>query len=91
MSLIDRYLIRQIGATSLWALLALSGVIWISQALHDIDLMTTQGQSVLKFFTMTLLTLPAMAAIIAPVALLIGMIVTLNRLNAESEIGRAHV
>jgi lipopolysaccharide export system permease protein len=86
MSLIDRYLIRQIGATSLWALLALSGVIWISQALHDIDLMTTQGQSVLKFFTMTLLTLPAMAAIIAPVALLIGLIVTLNRLNAESEL-----
>ena len=86
MSLIDRYLIRQIGATSLWALLALSGVIWISQALHDIDLMTTQGQSVLKFFTMTLLTLPAMAAIIAPVALLIGLIVTLNRLNTESEL-----
>lgn len=86
MSLIDRYLIRQIGATSLWALLALSGVIWISQALHDIDLMTTQGQSVLKFFTMTLLTLPAMAAIIAPVALLIGFILTLNRLNAESEL-----
>jgi len=86
MSLIDRYLIRQIGATSLWALLALSGVIWISQALHEIDLMTTQGQSVLKFFTMTLLTLPAMAAIIAPVALLIGFILTLNRLNKESEL-----
>ena len=86
MSLIDRYLIRQIGATSFWALLALAGVIWISQALHDIDLMTTQGQSVLKFLTMTILTLPAMAAIIAPVALLIGLIVTLNRLNAESEL-----
>jgi len=86
MSLIDRYLIRQIGVTSFWALFALSGVIWISQALHDIDLMTTQGQSVLKFLIMTILTLPSMAAIIAPVALLIGLIVTLNRLNAESEL-----
>ncbi|MEY4092130.1 MAG: hypothetical protein RLZZ496_1312, partial [Pseudomonadota bacterium] len=86
MSLIDRYLIRQIGVTSIWALFALSGVIWISQALHDIDLMTTQGQSVLKFLIMTILTLPSMAAIISPVALLIGLIVTLNRLNAESEL-----
>ena len=86
MSLIDRYLIRQIGATSFWALIALAGVIWVSQALHDIDLMTNQGQSVLKFLTITILTLPAMAAIIAPVALLIGLIVTLNRLNVESEL-----
>ena len=86
MKLIDRYVIRQIGLTSFWSLLALAGVIWISQALHDIDLMTNQGQSALKFITVTILTLPAMAAIIAPVALLIGLIATLNRLNNESEL-----
>ena len=86
MTLIDRYIARQIAWTSLWALLALAGVIWISQALHDIDLMTTQGQSLIKFFAVTILTLPAMASIIAPVAFLIGLIVTLNRLNQESEL-----
>ena len=86
MTLIDRYIARQIAGTSFWALLALAGVIWISQALHDIDLMTTQGQSLIKFFAVTILTLPAMASIIAPVAFLIGLIVTLNRLNQESEL-----
>ena len=86
MSLIDRYIARQIAGTSFWALLALAGVIWVSQALHDIDLMTTQGQSLIKFFAVTILTLPAMASIIAPVAFLIGLIVTLNRLNQESEL-----
>jgi len=86
LAVIDRYLIRSIGLAGLSALCALTLVIWISQAMHDVDLITMQGQSLLAFIKVTGLTLPAMAAIIGPVAFFIGLIVALNRLNADSEL-----
>ncbi len=86
MAVIDRYLIRSIGLAGLSALGALTLVIWISQAMHDVDLITTQGQSLIAFLKVTGLTLPAMAAIIGPVAFFIGLIVALNRLNSDSEL-----
>ena len=86
MAVLDRYIIRLIGFSGLSALCALTLVIWISQAMHDVDLITTQGQSLLSFLIVTGLTLPAMAAIIAPVASFIGIILTLNRLNGDSEL-----
>lgn len=86
MAVIDRYLLRSIGLAGLSALCALTLVIWISQAMHDVDLITTQGQSLLAFLKVTILTLPAMAAIIGPVAFFIGLLVALNRFNADSEL-----
>ena len=68
MAVLDRYIIRLIGFSGLSALCALTLVIWISQAMHDVDLITTQGQSLVSFLIVTGLTLPAMAAIIGPVA-----------------------
>ncbi len=86
LAVIDRYLLRIIGMAALSALCALTLVIWISQAMHDVDLITTQGQSLLAFLKVTILTLPAMAAIIGPVAFFIGLLVALNRFNADSEL-----
>jgi lipopolysaccharide export system permease protein len=90
MAVIDRYIIRLIGLSGLAALCALTLVIWISQAMHDVDLITNQGQSLLKFLAVTGLTLPAMAAIIGPVAFFIGLILALNRMNADSELAVLH-
>ena len=86
MAVIDRYIIRLIGFSGFSALCALTLVIWISQAMHDVDLITTQGQSLLSFLIVTGLTLPAMAAIIGPVAFFIGLILAFNRLNSDSEL-----
>ena len=86
MAVLDRYIIRLIGFSGLSALCALTLVIWISQAMHDVDLITTQGQSLVSFLIVTGLTLPAMAAIIGPVAFFIGLILALNRLNSDSEL-----
>jgi lipopolysaccharide export system permease protein len=86
MAVLDRYIIRLISLLGISALCALTLVIWISQAMHDVDLITTQGQSLLSFLIVTGLTLPAMAAIIGPVAFFIGLILALNRLNSDSEL-----
>jgi lipopolysaccharide export system permease protein len=68
------------------ALIGLTLVIWITQAMHDLDLITTQGQTLLQFFRVTSLTLPPMAAVIAPIAFYIGLLIALNRLNSDSEL-----
>ena len=61
-------------------------MIWITQALRQIDLLTSKGQTILIFFMMTGLVLPSLVAIIAPVALFAGILYTLNKLNGDSEL-----
>jgi lipopolysaccharide export system permease protein len=61
-------------------------VIWITQALRGIDLMTSQGQTIITFLGLTSLVIPALILIIAPVALMIAISHTLNKLATDSEI-----
>ncbi|MBN9586775.1 MAG: LPS export ABC transporter permease LptF [Afipia sp. 62-7] len=86
MSAIDRYIVRSVLLSFLMVLVSLTGVIWITQALRGIDLMTGQGQSILVFLGVTGLAIPLLAMIIAPLALLIAIMHTLNRLATDSEI-----
>ena len=67
-------------------LVVLTGVVWVTQALRQIDLITSKGQTILIFLMMTGLTLPALIAFIGPVALFAGILYTLNKLNGDSEL-----
>lgn len=86
MSTFGRYLFRQVAGALLLILLSLSGIVWIALALRQLNLVTTQGQDAWAFLVMTTLALPNLMALIAPVALLIATIHTLNRLNGDSEL-----
>ena len=86
MRLIERYIFKIAAAAFVACLLALTGVIWITQALRELDLLTTKGQTFLVFLTVTGLSLPALITVISPVALFIATIYTLNRLNSDSEL-----
>lgn len=86
MSAIDTYIVRTTLMSFLIILVSLTGVIWMTQALRGIDLMTGQGQSILVFLGITGLAIPLLAMIIAPLALLIAVMHGLNRLAADSEI-----
>lgn len=86
MSAIDRYIVRATLLAFLLIVVSLTGVIWITQALRGIDLMTGQGQSILVFLGVTGLAIPLLAMIISPIALLIAVMHTLNRLATDSEI-----
>jgi lipopolysaccharide export system permease protein len=83
---IERYVFRTAASAFLAGLIALTGLVWVTQALRQIDLMTNKGQSLLVFFTITGLTLPSLVAIIAPVALFAGVLYCLNKLNGDSEL-----
>jgi lipopolysaccharide export system permease protein len=86
MTLLFRYIFRIAATAFVMTLAVLTAVIWLSQALREFDLMTAKGQSVLIFLMITGLSIPALIAIITPVALFIATLYALNRLNGDSEL-----
>ena len=85
-TIFSRYVFRQSAGTLLLILLSLCGVVWIALALRQLNLVTTQGQETWIFIKMTLLALPNLMALVAPLALLVAVIHVLNRLNGDSEL-----
>lgn len=83
---LDRYILKIAAVAAIVLLIGLTSVIWVTQALREVDLITGKGQTIYIFFTVTLLSLPALIAGIAPVALFMSTLYTLNRLNGDSEL-----
>ncbi len=86
MTIFSRYVFRQAAGALLLILLSLAGVVWIAIALRQLNVVTSQGQDAWTLIKMTTLALPNLIAIIAPFALLIATLHTLNRLNGDSEL-----
>ena len=86
MGSIGRYIFRTTFGAFLLVLVSLTAVIWVTQALRDIDLMTSQGQTILVFVGITGLIIPLLVLVIAPIALVIAVAHVLNKLTTDSEI-----
>jgi lipopolysaccharide export system permease protein len=86
MGSISRYIFRTTFGAFAVVLVSLTAVIWVTQALHDFDLMTSQGQTVLVFIAITGLIIPLLVMVIAPIALVIAVAHVLNKLSTDSEI-----
>ena len=86
MGSISRYIFRTTLGAFLVVLVSLTAVIWVTQALRDIDLMTNQGQTILVFVGITGLIIPLLVLVIAPIALLIAVAHVLNKMSTDSEI-----
>jgi lipopolysaccharide export system permease protein len=86
MGSINRYIFRTTLGAFLVVLVSLTAVIWVTQALHDIDIMTSQGQTILVFIGITGLIIPLLVLVIAPIALVIAAAHVLNKLSTDSEL-----
>jgi len=86
MSLFNRYMFRQVTNAFLVILLTLTSVVWLATALKELDLITSQGQGLWLFMQMTMLSLPSLIALIAPNAVLMAVLYTLDRMNGDSEL-----
>jgi lipopolysaccharide export system permease protein len=86
MGSIGQYIFRTTFGAFLVVLVSLTAVIWVTQALRDIDLMTNQGQTILVFVGITGLIVPLLVLVIAPIALLIAAAHVLNKMSTDSEI-----
>lgn len=90
MTLFERYIVRRTMLAFAATLVVLAGVVWVTQALRQLDLVTAKGQAIGAFAIMTAMALPFLVGLIAPIALVIAVIFVLARMNADSEIVVAH-
>ena len=86
MTLVARYIFGTAFAAFVASLFALTAVIWVTQALREVDLLTTKGQALIVFFNITSLILPSLVMVVTPVALFIAVLYALNKLNSDSEL-----
>lgn len=86
MGSLERYIFRQAALAFVAGLFILTLVVWITQVLRQLDLVTNSGQTIALFFLMTSLGIPVLVALIAPIALFIAIVQTLNKLNGDSEL-----
>lgn len=84
--LLDRYLFRTMAVAAVACLIGLTCVIWITSALREISLVTGKGQTLFVFLRFTMLSLPALVVVIAPVAAFAATLYTLNKMNTDSEL-----
>jgi len=86
MDSLDKYIFKTSFQSFLVILVSLTGVIWVTQILRQVDLITSQGQTVLVFLSITSLIIPGLMLILAPIAMLIAVLNTLVKLNNDSEL-----
>ncbi len=86
MPLIERYILRRTAQVFLLTLCALTSALWVTLVLRELDVVTAKGQAIWVFLLMTMLGLPALIQVVAPIAFLVGIIVALNNLTNDSEL-----
>jgi lipopolysaccharide export system permease protein len=86
MRLIDRYLLRQLVAPTLWAVAAATGLALLSTSLTQLDLIVAGGQNALVFLKATALAMPQLINMVLPVSVFVAALVTLNRLQTDQEL-----
>ena len=86
MTLIQRYLLRQIALPVLAACAALVGIGLLSQSLDQLEVIVERGQSLWIMAKLTLLALPQLLSVILPIGVFVGALTALTRLQREQEL-----
>ncbi len=90
MTLIQRYLFRQISLPVVAACGSLAGIGILSQSLDQLEVIVERGQSVWVMAKLTLLAVPQLFAVILPIGLFVGALIALTRLQREQELTAAY-
>src|SRR5581483_521789 len=86
MGSIGHYIFRTTLSGFMVVIVTLTALIWTTQALRDLNLMTNQDQTALVFIQITGLIIPNLVLLLAPIAFLIAVGHVLNKLGTDSEI-----
>lgn len=86
MKILEQYILRRVVLMFLTALLPVLAIIWTTQVLRRINLVTDSGQSVGSFMVLATMILPTIVATVLPFALVIGITHTLTTMNNDSEL-----
>lgn len=86
MKLIERYIFRRVFAMALSTLLVATGIVLTTQLLTQVDMVTRSADAAYNFVVVALTLVPMIGLLVAPFALLVGAIRTLNTMNTDSEL-----
>lgn len=86
MKVVERYILRRAFVLFLSALAWTMAIVWTTQVLTRIDLVTDSGQSALTFFKVATLILPTVIPIVVPFSIIVAVAQTLSVMNADSEL-----
>lgn len=86
MKILEQYILRRVVLMFTTALLPVLAIIWTTQVLRRINLVTDSGQSVGSFMLLATMILPTIIATVLPFALVIGITHTLTTMNNDSEL-----
>lgn len=89
MTLIQRYLQRQLLSPIAAAAGSLTAIALLSQSLDQLEIIVERGQSLWVMIKLTLLALPQLISVILPIAVFVGALVALTRLQREQELTAA--
>jgi lipopolysaccharide export system permease protein len=85
MALLESYIFGRVFRMFLTALVPVLAIIWTTQVLARINLVTDSGQSIGSFFMLATFILPTIIPVVMPFAVIIGATQTLQTMNNDSE------
>lgn len=85
MTLLESYIFRRVFRMFMVALIPVLAIIWTTQVLSRINLVTDSGQSIGSFALLASFILPTIIPVVLPFALIIGVTQTLQTMNTDSE------
>jgi lipopolysaccharide export system permease protein len=86
MSVIERYMFRQLAIVAVLVTLTLTMAVWLTQSLRFVELIVNRGLSLQSYLYLTLLLLPSFLSLMLPVSLFTAVLFTYNKLITDSEL-----
>ncbi|MDQ0315628.1 LPS export ABC transporter permease LptF [Amorphus orientalis] len=86
MRLIEFYIFRRVATAFIAVMVVLTAVVWTTQALRQLDVVTSKGQTLGLFIQLTGLAIPFLMLLTAPIALVMAMVSVYNTFNGDSEL-----
>src|SRR5580704_3815590 len=90
MRLLDRYVCREVASHSLLGLIVFTFVFFVPSLVTLMNLIVRHSGGFLTVILLFLSTLPAALIFTIPIAVLVGVLIGLGRLSADSEIVALH-
>ena len=86
MSRISIYVIKEVSSSFLFIFSLITMVVWLSQALRNLDLLSNESVTISSYTFYTILLIPKLSMITIPIAIFLAIIFTLNKLRLDSEL-----
>ena len=86
MSRISIYVIKEISSSFLFIFSLITTVVWLSQALRNLELLSNDSVTILTYSFFTILLLPKLSMVTIPISIFLAIIFSLNKLRIDSEL-----